>query len=170
MNNLIELYCDIFSLYNKIHTVHIRTVKMKDTATLHPLLGTHYERIESMQDSFGEDIIQKELGEDVPSPMECIKSATIKGDMLYDNAEEIVDDLYSDYEYLKEDLRKAAQSEKNLLIQQIIIDHLKTMTDLCADITREMCDEEEEKKDIEEIIKTGSETEKPKVKLGVKPY
>lgn len=164
MSQLSEIYCDIFSLYNKIHTLHIRTVKMKDCATLHSLLGIHYELIESMQDTFGEDILQKSLEIDVPSPMECLKDSTIKSDMIYDDEEEIIDDLYKDYEYLKNDLKKASISEKDLLVQNLLIDMWRTMTNLCADITREMDDEVEP---VSKENKTDMMKEKT-MKMGIK--
>ena len=150
MTNYLEIYSDIFALYNKLHTVHIRTVNMNCTATLHPLLGAHYEMLEDMQDTFGEDIIQKSLGKNVPTPLESLNMATISGEEIADNSEDIVEDLYKDYEYLKANLKKATESEKNLLVQNILLGLWDTATKLCADISREMEGEEEEKEETEE--------------------
>lgn len=162
---MFELYSDIVALYNKVHTLHIRTVKMKGTATLHPTLWEHYESLQEMVDTFGEDIIQKSLDKDVPSPMECFKKATIETDIILNNNEEIVDELYKDYEYLKADLKKEATNAKDLLVQNILIDMWNKTAGFCADISREMCDEEE-------FIESPKEVEKEAkvVKMGVKPY
>lgn len=161
-----ELYTNLVSLYNKAHHLHIRTVKMKGTATLHPTLWAHYESLQDMVDLFGEDIIQKSLNKDVPSPMECLKKATIETDVILDNAEEIIDELYKDYEYLKADLKKEAINAKDLLIQNILIDMWNKTAGFCADISREMCEEEEESKEIKNEI----EKESKVIKMGIKAY
>jgi hypothetical protein len=57
---------------------------------------------------------------------------------MYDDVDEIVDDLYKDYEYLKNDIKQKTNKEKDLLIQNILIDFWDTATKLCADIKREI--------------------------------
>jgi DNA-binding ferritin-like protein len=135
---MIELYSDIVALYNKVHMIHIRTVNMEDTETLHPLLWSHYSILQDMVDRFWEDIIQKWLEKDVPTTLECLKKTTISENMMYDDVDEIVDDLYKDYEYLKNDIKQKTNKEKDLLIQNILIDFWDTATKLCADIKREI--------------------------------
>jgi hypothetical protein len=58
--------------------------------------------------------------------------------MIYDNKEEIVEDLYKDFEYLKSILEKETKNCKDLLIQNILIDFWDASTKFCADISREM--------------------------------
>ena len=134
---MIELYSDIVALYNKVHMIHIRTVNMWCTATLHPLLWIHYSILQDMVDRFWEDIIQKGLKKDVPTTLECLKKTTISENMMYDEKQEIVDDLYKDYEYLRDDIKQKTNKEKDLLIQNILIDFWDTATKLVADLSRE---------------------------------
>jgi DNA-binding ferritin-like protein len=157
---MLELYSDIAVLYNKVHTLHIKTVKMPCCATLHPTLGNHYEILEWLVDKVWEDIIQKGLNEEVCWISECIKNATIKDDMIYDDEETIIDDLSKDYDYLIWDIKNKANKEKDLLIQNILLDVRNEMTKLCADIERE-------KEEIDDKKETKKES---KPKMWIKPY
>lgn len=138
---MLELYSNLVSIYNKSHALHIRTVNMKGCPTLHSTIGNHYETLQGMVDRVGEDIIVKSLGKTLPTTSECLKKATINEEMELENAEDIVDELYKDYEYLSSDLKKKATSEKNLLVQNILIELWDLSTKFCADMEREMeCD------------------------------
>ena len=99
------------------------------------------ETLQGMVDRVGEDIIIKSLGKTLPTTSECLKKATINEEMELENAEDIAEELYKDYEYLASDLKKKATSEKNLLVQNILIDMWDSSTKFCADIEREMEDE-----------------------------
>lgn len=157
---MIELYCDFVVLYNKIHTLHINTVRMRWCATLHPTLWEHYEKLQSLVDLVWEDILQKALNKEIPTLSECIKKSTIKDDMIYDDKDEIIDDIYKDYEYISSSIGKKSSSEKNLLIQNILLWIRDNLTKLCADISREMCEDESIEK----------EKKEDKPKMGIKAY
>ena len=137
---MLELYSNLVSIYNKSHALHIRTVNMKDCATLHTTIGNHYETLQEMVDRVWEDIIIKSLDKTLPSTSECLKKATINEEMELECAEDIIDELYKDYEYLSSDLKKKSNAEKNLLVQNILIEMWDLSTKLCADMKREMCE------------------------------
>lgn len=161
-----ELYCDLVALYTKLHNTHIQTVKMAECATLHPTLWEHYETLQGMIDRLWEDVLIKWLDAEIPSPLQCLKSSTISWETMYSDSEEIVSDIYKDYEYLKNDIKTKAINEKDLLIQNILIELRDTATKLCADMSREMCDKDDSKK---ETKKESKEIEMPKIKwLGIK--
>ncbi len=147
---MLELYRDLVALYEKTHAAHIRTVNMPGTATLHPTLGAHYETLQDMVDTVGEDIIVKAMKKPLPSPMECLKKSTIDTEAEHADAEETASDLYKDYEYLSASFRDAATGEKNLLVQNILLNLWDASTKLCADMAREICEEEGEESEPEE--------------------
>lgn len=155
---MLELYHDLVALYEKIHAAHIRTVNMPGTATLHPTLGAHYETLQDMVDTVGEDIIVKAMKKPLPSPMECLKKATVNTETEHADAEETAADVYKDYEYLSASFRDAATGEKNLLVQNILLNLWDTSTKLCADMAREVCEEEYGEK----------EEKEPAKKMGIK--
>lgn len=160
---MIELYCNFVALYNKIHTVHIKTVNMKCSANLHPTLWEHYETLQEIVDKFWEDIIVKQLQQDLPTPLDCLKKSTISGEMIYSDDEEIVNDVCKDYIYILWDIKTKTSSEKDLLIQNILLWIRETITKLKADIDRLMKDEDDMP------MKTETKSETPKIKA-IKPY
>ena len=158
---LLDTYKDLVSIYNKSHTDHIRTVNMNGAKTLHPTLGEHYEAFQDMVDTFWEDIIVKSLNKPLPSVSKCLKDSTIVEED-YDNVDDILNDLYKDYEYLAKTLEKDADIELNLLVQNKLIDMWDRLTKMCSDLSREMCEEKDEPKQIQKEDKT--------VKLWLKPF
>lgn len=160
---VLELYRDLVALYEKTHAVHIRTVKVPDCATLHPTLGEHYETLQGMVDSLGEDVIQKIMGEDVPGAMECLKKATVDTETEHADAEEIVQDMLKDYAFVVASFEKCAKEEKNLLAQNVLLELWGKSNAIYADMCREVCEEEYETPKEEE-----KESEKPKPNIGIK--
>lgn len=134
---MIELYSDLVTLYNKVHFLHIKTVKMEWTCILHDVLGGHYGKLQDIVDRFWEDVLVKS-DKELPTTSECLKKSTINEEMMLESKDEITDDLYKDYEYLKNRLKEQTNKEKNLLIQNILIDMWDEFTKFCADISRIM--------------------------------
>lgn len=161
---VVDLYRDLVALYEKIHSVHIRTVRMPDCATLHPTLVEHYETLQDMVDSLGEDVIQKIMGEDVPGAMECLKNATVDTETEHADAEEIVADVLKDYAFVVASFEKCSKAEKNLLAQNVLLELWGKATKIHADMCREVCEEEYETPKNEEN-ETSGEAEKPKASV-----
>ena len=97
-----QIFADLVCLHDKVHTYHIRTVNMVGCATLHGTLGDIYTGLEDLTDKFGENVIQKFYGEQIPSAGECYEmsdmtdnGATFACEILDDVVEEI-DELMND--------------------------------------------------------------------------
>ncbi len=140
---MIELFQDLVTFYNKLHQLHMQTVIMNDCFLLHSTLWEHYEKLQEIVDTFWEDIIRKSLNKDIPSTMSCLKKATISTEVLLEDDEEIIDDLYKDTEYLLKDIKSKTNSSKDLLVQNIMIWIWDSLTKICADYNRLKCDKDD---------------------------
>lgn len=139
MENLKQIYCDLFCLHDKVHTYHIRTVKTPESATLHSTLGGIYTSLEEIVDSFWENVIIKYLWEDLPSPLECYQETSYASCENTD-PEEILSELYEEIEEMEVVLREENNKADNCLAQ-LISPIWDKFTGFCADLSREMCDD-----------------------------
>lgn len=160
MGNAEKLYSRLFTLYNKTHAYHILTVKMHGAATLHEALGEAYETLEDLYDRIGEDTIVKR-GIALPSMMKSIDKGVADTDMESD-AQEIAQEMYDEYEALSKMASDVINQEKDVFYQNIYIEVKDGITKLCANMFREICEEEMKETDKEEKAEK-SMIAKPKI-------
>lgn len=142
--NPIQIYIDLVALYNKTHTYHIRTIKMKEAFNLYSYLGDMYECVSGLYDRVWEDIIQKKLNKNIPSTNEIMSKTNIGEEIETSDINEYVMDLYDDVEQLLMYVEEAVKSEKDLLIQNILLEIQDKLSGLCADLERLSEDEEDD--------------------------
>ena len=135
-----QIYCDLTKLHSKVHTYHIRTVNTPESATLHATLGSVYEKLDELRDMLGENVLIKFLDEGVPSESDTYRLSNIYDSIDWACASDIAKDVYGDLEKIEAIIWEQLDEEDNRLAQ-LVWPVREQLTNLCADMARELCNE-----------------------------